>query len=398
MILTTTLHHTGLKAFSAEWSAESQLAMRGEYNDNLLLTTLPHDPVYGAWVSPDIQASVLREDFELRGNGHWDFVEYIDNPGLDITQQFYDVTVLYRNERSEWSVNGVYTRDSVLQTELEQTGVTGELGAVGKRGIRKLTAFQPAWTIIVTERILALASYTYSDVSFDTPVGSGFSDFDNHAGVLGFTYQPFERTEVRGTGQYSNFHSPAASNRTITYGGELQVSHALSETFNVSAVGGLRLVSSKFPALTPSFQLTTVENEDLVTVFGGTLQKEFERVSVRTEGSRRITSSGIGRLNETDRASFSATYRFTEHMSVSLFGEISQTESLSQQNVQIPEATYYQIRPSVSWQFWEDVRFTANFSHRAIERESTTGPDTTAHSNAVTFSFTYEFPRLATSE
>jgi len=383
--------------FAAELSVEPTMTVRGEYNDNLLLTTFPHDPVYGSWISPRIRGNYLQENFEARGNSHWDFVGFIDNPGLNIIQQFYDATALYRTETSEWSLHGIYTRDSVLQTELQQTGVAGELGAVGKRGIRKLASMQPTWTFMATEQIRVLGSYTYSDVSFDTPIGSGFSDFNNHAGVLTLTYRPFERTQLRGTGTYSNFHSPAANNRSITYGGELEISQAMTETFNISALGGLRLVSSKFPTLTPSLQLNTAKTDQLVTVFGGTLQKQFERLSLRAEGSRQIAASGIGRLNKTDRASFTVTHQFTEYWSVSLAGDLIQTKSLSRQNVQIPKATFISIKPSVSWHIMEDLYLSGSFSHRQVTRESSSGPNTTATSNAVIFSLTYEFPKFATS-
>lgn len=386
------------EGFAAEWSVEPQLSVRGEYNDNLLLTALPHDPTYGAWISPELRGNFLREDFEIRGNSHWDFVEFIDNPGLDIIQHFYDASALYRTERSEWNVTGTYTRDSVLGTELKQTGVVGELGTVGKRRIRKLLSAQPSWRFMVTEQIIMLASYTYSDVSFDTPAGSGFSNFNNHDGVLGFTYQPFERTQIRVTGVYSNFHSPPANNRTITHGGEVELSHSISETFNISLMGGLRLVSSKFPTLNASLQVTTARNDDLLPVFGGNLQKQFDRFSVNAGGSRRITTSGVGRFNKTDRLTLSITHSLTEHIRLSLSGELFQIKSLSDQNVQIPEATYSIIRPSLSWQIWEDLTFNADFSYRGLERKSPTGTNTTVTSNSIAFSFTYNFPKLATSE
>lgn len=386
------------EGFAAEWSAEPQLSVRGEYNDNLLLTALPHDSVYGAWISPKLRGNWLREDLEVRGNGHWDFVEFIDNPGLDIIQHFYDASALYRTERSEWNVNGMYTRDSVLGSELEQTGVVGELGAVGKRRIRELMSVQPSWRFVATEQIIMLASYTYSNVSFDTPAGSGFSDFDNHGGVLGFTYQPFERTQIRATGQYSNFHSPAANNRTITHGGEVELSQAISETLNFSLMGGLRLVSSKVPTLNSSLQVTTAKNDDLLPVFGGNLQKQFDRFSVSAGGSRQITTSGVGQFNKTDRLTLSITHSLTEHVSLSLTGALLQTASLSSQNVQIPKATSSSIRPSISWQILDDLNFNAYFSYRGLKREFSTGTNTTATSNAVVFSFTYEFPKLATSE
>jgi len=37
---------------AAEWSLLPSIGVKGVYNDNLLLTALPHDATYGYWVSP----------------------------------------------------------------------------------------------------------------------------------------------------------------------------------------------------------------------------------------------------------------------------------------------------------------------------------------------------------
>ena len=51
--------------WAAEWSVLPSIGVRGVYNDNLLLTTLPHDATYGYWLSPAAEFSGKTERLQV---------------------------------------------------------------------------------------------------------------------------------------------------------------------------------------------------------------------------------------------------------------------------------------------------------------------------------------------
>jgi beta-glucanase (GH16 family) len=65
--------HAGL---AAEWSLVPSMSTKAYYNDNLLLTPLPHDSTYGYWISPAVEFSGKTERLEVSGKAALDFVDY----------------------------------------------------------------------------------------------------------------------------------------------------------------------------------------------------------------------------------------------------------------------------------------------------------------------------------
>jgi len=52
---------------AAEWSVLPSIGVKGLYNDNLLLTPLPHNATYGHWVSPAAEFAGKTERLEASG-------------------------------------------------------------------------------------------------------------------------------------------------------------------------------------------------------------------------------------------------------------------------------------------------------------------------------------------
>lgn len=65
-----------MSCFAAEWSIVPSLSTKAYYNDNLLLTPLPHDPTYGYSISPSTDFSGKTERLDVTGKATLDFVNY----------------------------------------------------------------------------------------------------------------------------------------------------------------------------------------------------------------------------------------------------------------------------------------------------------------------------------
>jgi hypothetical protein len=68
------------------------------YNDNLLLTPLPHDETYGYWVSPAAEFSGKTERLDVLGRVAADFVTYYGGEETQFTNIFLPLTINYKGE------------------------------------------------------------------------------------------------------------------------------------------------------------------------------------------------------------------------------------------------------------------------------------------------------------
>ena len=377
---------------SAEWSAVPKLHMKGEYNDNVLLTSLSHDPVYGVWTSPELRIKAETERLRLQGDIRLDFANYLNKENLDITQQFYTGTFSYRTETMEWGIRGNFSRDSVLRGELQDTGVIGELAVIERRRIRKRHQFDPSWTVNITEQSSLALNYRYADVEFLVPSGTGLFDYHAHSANGTLSHRFSEQNLAQIATQFLYFKSPTAGSQTVSYGGQLGLTSNLTETFVASILGGVQFVSTE-----TSFGPINQDSDRAVWTVQGSLEQQYERLRIRGQGSRSINPSGAGVLVRTDRFSLSLIGNVTSKLTATLEGGLVFSDSIGNRAVSVPEARSYTVRPSLHWQWLEDLALGLSYRHRLIERK-TSSVTTRARSNAIVVSLTYRFPRLATSE
>ena len=99
------------------------MSTKAYFNDNLLLTPLPHDPTYGYWVSPGVEFAGKTERLEVSSRAALDFVDYYGGEPSRFTNVFLPLRMKYRTERDEWGFTGGFTRDNTLMGELLATGL-----------------------------------------------------------------------------------------------------------------------------------------------------------------------------------------------------------------------------------------------------------------------------------
>src|SRR5216117_3185262 len=81
---------------AAEWSLLPSIGVKGLYNDNLLLTSLPHDATYGHWVSPAAEFAGKTERLEVSGRVAADFVSYYGGNQINFTNIHLPLSVGYK--------------------------------------------------------------------------------------------------------------------------------------------------------------------------------------------------------------------------------------------------------------------------------------------------------------
>ena len=357
------------------------------YNNNLLLTPLPHDETYGYWVSPAAEFAGKTERLEVSSRVAADFVSYYGEQERRFTNLFLPLTMRYKTETDLLGFTGGFTRDNTLMSELLTTGV------VLRFTQRNQWTANPSWTRRITEKLSVQSSFQLNDTTYENGLSLGLVDYQLFGGSGGLLYQLTEQDQIQLSGSYSNFHTTNAPSpfRASFPGVNLSLTHAFTETLTATANGGPSFVSS-----TTQTAGDNIKAESTVWLFGGNLTKKFERATVQVSGSRNIVPSGFGLLIQTDRAGLTISHDLTETLTASFDGSGYIVSGITQRATggTFPEQRYIAVTPTIAWKFLEWWKLELSYTYRRREVDGFSDP---AMSNATMFMLTYYPPKLAFS-
>ena len=253
---------------AAEWSLLPSIGVKGVYNDNLLLTPLPHDATYGYWVSPAAEFAGKTERLEVSGRVAADFVSYYGGQESRFTNLFLPLTLRYKTETDLLGFTGGFTRDNTLMSELLDTGL------VLRFTQRNQWTANPSWTRRITEKLSVQSSFQLNDTTYENGLSLGLVDYQLLGGSGGLLYQLTEQDQIQLSGSYASFYTTNAPSpfRASFPGVNLSLTHAFTETLTGTAYGGPSFVSS-----TSQTAGDNIKAERTVWLFGGNLTKKFER-------------------------------------------------------------------------------------------------------------------------
>ncbi len=383
MLLIAAVASSGARSEAAEWSAEPSLTLRGVYNSNLLLTSLPARDTWGYWVSPGVKFAGATENLEVSGKAGADFVSYYGGVDQSITNMDFPLSMKYRTERETFGLDGGFTRDNTLMGELQQTGV---VLSFTQRNYWNIT---PSWAHALTERLSLQGTYQYADAKYENGARLGLVDYVTHSGSAGLSYRLTDKDQVQAMGIVTDFQAPQASNlRSGIWGGQVTWSHDLTESLNANLSAGGRFVSSSIDDR--SSRLT---DSQVVWVGNARLQKRWEDVTAKIEASRDVFPSGFGLLLQTSRVGVGLYKELSERITVSLDAAVLFATPVTSKVVSFtfPENRYITATPGVRWRFseWWAVDASYTYAQRHVA-----SPMETAVSNAATIMVTYFPPKL----
>ncbi|WP_121990419.1 hypothetical protein [Nitrospira lenta] len=375
------------QSHAAEWSIVPSLGVKGVYNDNLLLTPLPHDATYGYWISPAAEFAGKTERLEVSGKVAADFVSYYGGEETNFTNIFLPLSVRYKTEKDLLGFTGGFTRDNTLMSELLTTGI------VVRFTQRNQWNANPTWTHRLTEKLSVQSSVQFTDTTYEDGRRLGLVNYQLLGGSGGLLYQLTEQDQVQITGNYTSFYTTAASSdfRASIPGLMLTVAHVFTESLTGTAFGGPRFISTTNQA--PGGDIKAHET---IWIYGASLAKQFESGSLQLSASRDIIPSGFGLLIQTDRVSLSGSYKISETITGSLDanGYITSGATHTISGGTLAEQRYVGISPKLAWKFLEWWKLEAFYTYG---RRDVDGFATTATSNAAMLMLTYYPPKLALS-
>lgn len=387
LLLVAILTCWGTTGLAAEWSLVPSMSTKAYYNDNLLMTPLPHDSTYGYWISPAVEFSGRTERLEVSSKAALDFVDYYGGEPNRFTNVFLPLTLKYRTEQDEWGFTGGFTRDNTLMAELLTTGI------VLRFTQRNLWNLNPSWTRMITEKFGIQSTFQFSNASYQDGLRLGLVDYQSYGGSAGLLYHLTERDDVQLAGTYTNFHTTNAPFGLRAYypGVMLSITHSFTEGLKTTVYGGPRFVSATTQG--SGFSQTT---RDTIWIYGASLTQQFERASLQLSMTREIFPSGFGLLLQTDRVGAMASYNLSDKLTVSLDASGYLVSGLTNQarGGTLPEQRLFYLIPKLAWHFSEWWRAEASYAYRWRDVETFNEPVT---SNMFMLMLTYYPPKLAIS-
>ena len=374
-------------AWAAEWSLLPSIGVKGVYNDNLVLTPLPHSATYGFWVSPTAEFAGRTERLEVSSRIAADFVSYYGGEDTQFTNVFLPLTLRYNTEKDLLGFSGGFIRNNTLLSELLDTGV------VLRFTQRNQWTANPSWTRSITEKLSVQSGFQLNDTTYDNGLSLGLVDYQLFGGSGGLLYQLTEQDQIQLTGSYTNFHTTNAPApfRASFPGINLSLTHAFTETLTGMVYGGPRFVSSTTQTVTDN-----IKAQNTVWMFGASLTKKLESTSIQVNMDRDILPSGFGLLIQRDRAGLTVSHDLTETLAASFNGSGYLVSGITKvaQGPTIPDSRYFYLTPKVAWKFSEWWKMELSYAYGWRDTDSSID---SAMSNGTMFMLTYFPPKLAFS-
>jgi hypothetical protein len=322
---------------AVEYTALPSLSVRGEVNDNILMTAGPHSTVWGSHLSPSLRLRAAMERWRVEGNLWASLSRYAGEKGLDMNEGSLRLSSEYSTESNRWRSVGEVTRDAAWKSELLETG---QVLAIQRRTLGMIGG---SWNGTMTERVTLLGELEYRQARYSDPESGGLSDYRFYTGTVGSTYSLSERDQLDTNLQLLSYHAPSVGVRSNNVGLKVSWVSFFSETLKGSALIGIRALFTELSA-----GGVRRRESELGWLAGAMIEKKWERTTLRGDFSRHVDPSGAGYLIEVNRLSGSIERGLTQRTTGALVTHFYWTRPL-QGDPPPPGSQSVAIEPSWSW-------------------------------------------------
>jgi hypothetical protein len=291
---------TPVYGIAADWSLNTYAVATAEYNDNKRLVLEEHETATGGIVDVGLGLGRQTETNKFVIKPRLRSSRYDGEEGLDSDDQYVESLYEHYTERSEYTFNIDYTRDSPLTSEFQDV----EFVQVNKR--RETWRTNPVWAYQVTERLSTNLGAGYTDVTNEDSERTGLIDYTYTSAFAGMSYAASEYTQIGMTLYGSRLQAPATQNETDDTGIRLSLWYSVFESLSFHA---------KF-----SWHKSTVKIGHGGDIFTDTRRgrlldlevvKKFENGRISLSARNEIEPGSLGTLEQRDRYMADLSYRLT---------------------------------------------------------------------------------------
>lgn len=286
------------------------LALKDEFNDNILLSSAARRSDFILTVTPSLEISRAAERHNLSLASGVNWLSYARNPSLDSLDYYVQGGGSYRfDPRLSFSVGGAYVRDS-RPDRTDQNGLSLKSGSDRQN-------YQLSGNYAVTEKSTSTLSYAFSQDNFDN-AGAVTNRVHSMTYAQDYDLDRYLRQakwQVNCGYSLNLTDTSRVANYTLTTG----ITKKIHELWSVSLNAGGRFTHSEFDVtfVSPGGIVSSkVGDDDLGWVGNLALNYSGEKSNAALVANHDITTAA-GRNGITERTGFSANLseRFTRELS-----------------------------------------------------------------------------------
>ncbi len=352
-------------AYTDEFKLTPSLAVKEEYNDNILYERTNTLKGFITTISPGLALTDRTERMDIYLSGRLDRRLYSSQSFLNATDQYYEGTGKYAfTPRLNLSGKALYSDDSRPDRDFETTGLS-------YRNVkRERQNYIASGDYLLSEKTMTTFSYDYLNDKYDSVL---YSDLESHTFDLGFIRDisnVFESTKARMNMSYAKYNMPQT--KIDNYEATVGIERKLNEKWNLVINGGTRYTDSRFKTIEfvlvpPFFIPREVTNSGWGAVGQLTLAYKGERGS--NNGSLSAAHNimpASGTTGASERTSFilSLDKRFTYELHGTLWAGyfINRSDRNEFSMQRIDENAVY-LAPGIRYEFDKDKAIEASYRY-----------------------------------
>jgi hypothetical protein len=364
-------------AVADEFKVIPSLALKEEYNDNILFST---DDKKHSWITtatPGLALINRTEKLDLMLSGIVDIARYHDESSFDSEDQYYKGRLGYMfSPRTNIQVEGGWSRDYRPDRDIMTTGIILD----NTRRDRAYGGLSGNWQ--VSERWTAGASYYYENDDYDAPE---YSDVEGHQAGLGLYRILSPTTRGRINVGYIRYLYDTSD----TYGGwaTVGIDYTFHELWTVIVDVGGRFTQSDYQVPAAADQTS----DDWGGVGKASINYKGEKTNMALSFSYDLGQAS-GRSGPVERTAFvfNIRHRLTKDFSAALStGYYLNKASAAQFGLEEIDEETYRVSPSLRYEFTKDIYLDLLYDYATTDYKLS---DTNAERNLVLLRLYMQYP------
>ena len=362
---------------SAETKLLTSVDLRQVYNDNITYRRSDKIDDFISIVSPSLELSYSTEIFSLSALADWRGSLYWDNSDLNRVNQLYGLNGTYRlTERWSFTARGRYRKDSVQDSQLDETGSV-RLGLSDRERLNAGAGLD----YNLSERSTIGSDYNFQKTTYER---SGDVDTDLHS--IRFYYRRrlqnekdvitiFPRFRWGDTDDYDAYSSSL----------NFRWAHPFSETLDTSITVGVRHTRVDYD-----------DERDDTDNWGGLadmwLRKRGELTNGRLGFRNDLRTRTNGDIINVSRLYTDLDHRLSRRFGIGLEGSVYFSQLIEDSPEDDDDRWYYVVSPSAFYRLTEDhilrLRYDYNYE-KSLDRDN----NDTRERHRVWLQLTFNFPK-----
>jgi hypothetical protein len=352
---------------SADFSWEPAINIKGEYDDNISFDNTDKIDDYLATISPSVSLKYASERLTVNSRLAADILRYTDETDLDDEYLRCNLDSKYLlTEKLSLTGQGSYTKDTTLESELEETGL------VNFREDRRRYTLGGGLSYRLSEVNNWQLEYSFGKTNYD-----GYQNIDYDFQSVSYTFQHrlANMRDVIIIQPYYYYYDSDVS-QVDNYGLSLGFEHPFNETLNLSMFAGVRYTESSYdqpqlglveiaPGIFAFVPVTQTEDDNN---WGGvadvSLKKTAERWTAELGYNRDLSYGSSGESIERDRFRFSGGYDISSRWRARLSTSLSYSQSDS--DFSDEDSRYFNLTPSISYKLTEQHSLVLAYSYTEV--------------------------------